>query len=351
MRTSRFGLRAAGFTLGLLVVLTAAKAMSQANSRGPELTVSGTRFLLDGTPFPYTGVSFFNALYNRTFNESSETRLRWLAKFQSYGVNVLRVWCQWDNARGFVDAGPERTLYHPDGQLRAEHVKTLKAILTDASQAGVVIELVLFSQESYGEGKRLAPDAATRAVEVLTRELQPWRNLVFQIWNEHDDDQVLPLVRTIKTLDPKRLVTSSPGFAGALGPKELNEALDFLTPHTSRQGRGKTWERAPKEIAQLLKAFQKPVVDDEPARNGTPSFGGPKDRTFPTDHILHVWEVWKVGGYVTYHHDMFQTGAGSPAVPPSGIPDPEFNPYHRQVFEFLRLRSRYDVSGASTERR
>ena len=43
-----------------------------------------------------------------------------------------------------------------------------------------------------------------------------------------------------------------------------------------------------------------------------------------------------------YHHDMFQTGYGTPAVPPSGIPDPEFSPYHKQVFEFLKLRERYE---------
>ncbi|MBM3890814.1 MAG: hypothetical protein FJ388_17020 [Verrucomicrobia bacterium] len=43
-----------------------------------------------------------------------------------------------------------------------------------------------------------------------------------------------------------------------------------------------------------------------------------------------------------YHHDMFQTGYGSPAVPPSGVPDPEFNPYHRQVLEFIAQRPRYE---------
>ena len=53
--------------------------------------------------------------------------------------------------------------------------------------------------------------------------------------------------------------------------------------------------------------------------------------------------MWQEGGYVTYHHDMFQTGAGTPAVPPSGIPDPEFSPYHRQVFEFLARRTRYSA--------
>ena len=144
-------------------------------------------------------------------------------------------------------------------------------------------------------------------------------------------------------IDAKRLVTSSPGFAGVLGPKNLNEALDYLTPHTSRQGQGKPWILAPKEIAKLIQEFHKPVVDDEPARNGTSNFGGPKELTSPTDHMLQIWEVWKVGGHPIYHHDMFQTGYGTPACPPNGIPDPEFNPYHRQVFEFLKQRSRYEV--------
>ena len=52
-------------------------------SSGAELSVSGTRFLLSGRPFPYTGVSFFNAIYNTSFNASTEARLAWLKKFQS----------------------------------------------------------------------------------------------------------------------------------------------------------------------------------------------------------------------------------------------------------------------------
>jgi hypothetical protein len=38
---------------------------------------------------------------------------------------------------------------------------------------------------------------------------------------------------------------------------------------------------------------------------------------------------------------MFQTGYGSKSVPPHGIPDPEWSPYHRAVFEFLAQRKRY----------
>jgi hypothetical protein len=51
--------------------------------------------------------------------------------------------------------------------------------------------------------------------------------------------------------------------------------------------------------------------------------------------------VWELGGYVLYHHDMFQEGYGSPRTPPSGIPDPEFDPLHKEVFQFLALRARY----------
>ena len=310
------------------------------------ITVDGTSFRLNGEPFAYAGVSFFNAIYNPAFNKSREDRQAWVAKFKRYGVNVFRVWCQWDNKRGFVDASPEATTYHTDGSLRDQPLATLKEILADCDAVGVVVELALFSRESWNENIRLGDDAMDRAAENVARALLPHRNLTLQIWNEHDH-RVPQAVAAIRRADPKRVVTNSPGYAGVLGSDEENRLLDYLSPHTSRQGKGKTWEVAPREIRGLIEKFNKPVVDDEPARNGTNKFGGPKDATYPTDHILHVWEVWKVGGYPTYHHDMFQTGYGTPACPPSGVPDPEFSPYHRQVFEFLAQRERYQSKAAT----
>jgi len=306
-----------------------------------ELSVTGTDFLMDGKPFVYTGISFFNALYNPSFNKDSSTRREWMAKFRRYGINVLRVWAQWDNKRGFVDACPECSLYFPDGRLRPERLGALKEVCADARAGGLVIQFVLFSQESWRENVRLDRTASVNAVAALAREMLPHRNVVFQIWNEMDDN-TMEYVKTIRSIDPKRLVTNSPGFAGVLaGAAGENEALDFLTPHTSRQGAGRHWEIAPKEIAYLLARYRKPVVDDEPARNGTPNFGGPRDATDPHDHILQIYAVWQLGAYITYHHDMFQTGYGSPAVPPSGIPDPEFSPYHRHVLEFIAVQPRY----------
>jgi hypothetical protein len=59
------------------------------------------------------------------------------------------------------------------------------------------------------------------------------------------------------------------------------------------------------------------------------------------DHILQIHAVKQAGGYPLYHHDMFQLGYGAPSIPPSGIPDPGFSDYHRQVFEFLKILGRY----------
>ncbi|MBI3683705.1 MAG: cellulase family glycosylhydrolase [Acidobacteria bacterium] len=305
-----------------------------------ELTISGTRFLLDGKPFPLTGISFFNAIYNPAFNKNSTDRQTWMRKFQRYGVNTLRVWAQWDSKRGFADACDECSLYYPDGRLRANHLVRLRQIVSDADTLGMVIELTLFSHETVEAGRHLDKEAADKAVAAITAEMKPHRNLFFQVWNEHSD-RVLDHVKTIKALDPKRLVTNSPGFSSDLGDQRQNMALDFLTPHTARQRVGRHWEVAPAEIAYLLKRYNKPVVDDEPARNGTPNFGGPKEQTYPWDQIVQIWQVWQLGGYIVYHHDMFQTGYGTPAVPPSGIPDPEFSPYHKAVLEFIAQRERY----------
>ncbi len=227
----------------------------------------------------------------------------------------------------------------------------LKEILEDADALGMVIELEVFQHQSWREGNLGATDeerakSSERALTLLTRELLPYRNLTFQLYGEMTF-RTPEYAKLVKAADPKRLVTNSPGGSGVLGTRQENEALDYLAPHTTRQTGGRHWEIVPTEFAYLLSRYRKPVVDDEPARNGTQAFGGPPsaETTYPYDHILQIYGVWRAGGYITYHHDMFQTGYGTPAIPPSGIPDPEFNPYHRAVLEFIALRQRYQGSG------
>lgn len=315
------------------------------------ISIAGTCFQLDGAPFPYTGISFYNAIYNPAFNKSSAERQQWMRKFQKFGINVLRVFSQWDMNRPWIDTCPDCTLFYKDGRLRDGRMARLKEILTDADAVGMVIQLEIFQHVAWAEGKLGDTEgqrikSVERALTDLTRDLMPYRNLTFQIWGEMTF-RTIDCVKWIKAVDSKRLVTNSPGGASVLGSREENEALDYLAPHTTRQSRKRHWEIAPREIAYLLARYNKPVLDDEPARNGTRMFGGPPDAetTYPYDQILQIYEVWRAGGYVTYHHDMFQTGYGTPAIPPSGIPDPEFNAYHRSVLEFLAHRERYQFQG------
>jgi len=326
--------------LHILTIVVLILVNNSGNAQGKNrLTINGTRFEMNGYPFEFTGISFFNALYNEAFNKSNDARRAWIRKFNATGINVLRVWCQWDNTRGFVDAGKDKTLYNHDGTIKPMPLANLISLVKDADAENTVILLVFFSQESWRENIRLSDEASDKAVKELAKVLKPYRNLVFQIWNEFDN-RTLDYLKIIKSIDPERIVTNSPGYAGDLGSLEENRLLDYLSPHTTRD-ENRHWEVAGKEIEYLIKKYNKPVVDDEPARKGTPQFGGPKNPVLATDHIIHIYNVWKAGGYIVYHHDMFQIGTDSESVPLNGIPAPGFSEYHDQVFDFLKSKGRY----------
>ena len=305
------------------------------------LAVEGTRLLLHGKPFYYQGLSFFNALYNARFNETEAGRESWLRHFKSCGITALRIWGDFRLTNGWIDEGPDSSLfcypertrrdvnYEPQNpKLNADVLGRLKALLTSAERLDMVIELCLFSHY-------LAYPVNTRDdfIRLIIREIIPYRNILLQIWNEFDMT-VLRHYELIKTIDPERVVTNAPGGANVLGKHVDNQVLDVLAPHTIR-AEGRFFEEAPVQIRGLIERYGKPVIDDEPARTGTRDFGGtPSCR--PEYHIAQLEKVREFGGYHNYHHDMFQLPYGSPATPPSGIPEPEFSDYHAVVFGHLR---------------
>ena len=196
----------------------------------------------------------------------------------------------------------------------------------------MVLEVVLFCHEKQ---PNLAVPVRERATRHVAERLLPYRNLILQVWNE-DSSEVIRHFETIKAVDPDRIVTNSPGGANVLGDEAQNQVLDLLTPHTVRREATRFWEVAPAQIASLLEEYRKPVIDDEPARGGIVQYGGIEGGTKPEQHIEQIRRVRAAGGYHTYHHDMFQSGYGAPSTPLSGLPDPDFSPFHRQVFDYLR---------------
>ncbi len=296
-----------------------------------ELTVAGTRLCLDGIPFRFRGLSFFNALFNPSFNRDDLGRRAWLSTFRRNGVTALRTWCQWDfqAPHVFADVGPEQSLFKPSGELAHRFADRLVALAGSAAELGMVLEVTLFSQERW---PRLDRSALARGAVNVVRLLVPHRNVLLQIWNEHAEETE-GLYNLIKDADAQRLVTSCPGFSDDLGSERHNQLLDVLTPHTVRQPPARFWVDAPRQIGELRASFHKPVIDDEPARCGLTRFGGIVGGTAPAQHIAHMRATEAAGGYYTYHHDMFQGGYGDPATPPDGIPGPDFSPFHRAVLD------------------
>ncbi len=199
------------------------------------LSVHGTKLFLDDQPFFFQGLSCFNALYNPTLNASEQARDRWLTIFKSNGINVLRVWCQWDFSppRTFVDVAPTCSMYTETGQIVEDNFNRLARLLQAANRMEMVIEVVAFSHEKIPGEENLPVPVQEHALTTLTQRLHPYRNLILQIWNE-DSTNVVRHYEIIKSQDADRIVGNSPGFANNLGDETQNSLMDVLMPHTVR---------------------------------------------------------------------------------------------------------------------
>jgi hypothetical protein len=302
------------------------------------LSVDGTRLCLGGTPFRFRGLSFFNALFNPVFNREDVVRRAWVTKFWDNGVTALRVWCQWDFTEPhiFADVAPEQSLFRLTGELRPQFADRLCQLAAATSDQGMALEVTLFSHE---RNPNLAVGSLARGATEVSHLLLPYRNVLVQIWNENNEGTER-FYELVKSVDPERLVTNSPGFSDDLGDEHHNRLMDVLTPHTVRQPPAQFWVDGPRQVGELVESYGKPVVDDEPARCGLVKFGGIVGGTTPAQHVAHLRATEAAGGYYTYHHDMFQSGYGDPATPAHGIPDPDFSSFHREVFHTLGADSR-----------
>ena len=72
-----------------LSLLTGILSPSQLRCQGKNtMTINQTRFELNGKHFEFTGVSFFNAIYNPEFKKSPERRRQLTGKYNEYGIQV-----------------------------------------------------------------------------------------------------------------------------------------------------------------------------------------------------------------------------------------------------------------------
>jgi hypothetical protein len=229
----------------LAVIATVVVVTTPYAARAPAtITVEGTAFHVDGRPTFLLGISLFDAL-------GTPPRDRDLDALDGWGVRIIRVWAHWHEA-----------IYQGDGALTAPGRARLLALTGRLRARGMILELVLLKPGHLpGQASAIftSPAARVRAIEAMTSALRDYRNVIFDIYNEHDhpggpishaDARVLR--DAVKAIDPDRLVTiSSTGghlvsAASQVGPGEernLREeagtgpgavAVDIVAPHFPR---------------------------------------------------------------------------------------------------------------------
>ena len=250
---------------------------------GPAIAVSGTQLALDGQETFLPGVSLFDGLGATPPRDEDLNALR------QWGVKVVRVWAHWS-----------APIYDRDGSLSAAGRTRLAALIGRLRSRGLVLELVLLRPGQL-PGQKYAvfasPEARIRAVTSIAHALIDDRDVIFDLFNEHDHPDgpishadARRLRDAVKTVDPKRLVTISSTAthviapAGTVGPGEERNireeagrgpgdvAVDILAPHLPR-----TQDWAATTASRI--ATLRTVLDR--AGSPMPIYLSEENRTFP----------------------------------------------------------------------
>ena len=231
--------------IGVAIALSALVVCSRAAQTGPSIAVAGTAFHVDGRETFLLGVSLFDAL------GSTPPRDRDLDQLAAWGVRIVRVWAHW-----------LEPIYQADGALTAEGRARLLTLVDRLRSRRLILELALLKPGQLpGQGSAIFPDEAARlrAVQAITSALRGHRDVIFDLYNEHDHPggpishaTARTLRDAVKAIDPERRVTiSSTGGhlvngasqVGASEARNIREEagtgpdavnVDILAPHFPR---------------------------------------------------------------------------------------------------------------------
>src|SRR4051812_17841359 len=232
-------------TLLTLAMTAGCSRAGGAAAGGPIVSVSGTSVALDGRPVVLFGLSYFGAL------DASSIREADLDAAKGWGINTVRVWAHWHTP-----------IYQKDGALTEQGRARLVRLIEALRARALVLELVLLRPGQLPGQPFAAFDsesARLRAVREITAALRDYRNVLFDLCNEHDHPDgpmshaaARSLRDAVKTIDPARIVTiSSTGGHLISGESRVGDAearnlreeaardagsvgVDVLAPHFPR---------------------------------------------------------------------------------------------------------------------
>ncbi len=271
-----------------VIFLLALLATSAVATAGTELGVKDTTFTINGKPTFLLGISFYGAL-----GASKDFILKDLNDMQKYGFNWFRVWATWgafDNEVSAVDR---------QGNPREPYLTKLKWLIEECDRRGIIVDVTLSRGNGITGPVRLQSTEALRcAAKTIVTALKPYRNWYLDMGNERNirdkrfvsTEELAELRKSIKGLDPDRLVTAS--FVRDIEKNELKTILldarvDFLANHRPRHAKsaGQTGVQT-KKYFEMMKELGRtvPVHYQEPFRRGfTPERWQPNTEDFLAD--------------------------------------------------------------------
>jgi len=259
-------------------------ALAQATALAGEITLSGTRWLIDGQPVNagtraeglLMNVRMVNAVFedrHRPEFDAEANTQEFIAQIPAYvasGVNAFTL-CLQGGMPGYE--GALNSAFEPDGSLRPEYLRRVERVIEACDQQRAVVILGLLYQR---QSKVFKDEDAVRAAVVNAVKWvrgRGFKNVVIEIANEYqhkgfiqdiirDPEGQASLVKLAKATAPELLISTS-GIGNGRIDAVVAEACDFLLPHWN----GTKIDDIPGRV-EVLKQYGKPVVCNEDEREG-----------------------------------------------------------------------------------
>lgn len=197
---------------GLFFLLLIYFGLGFSPASAQELKVKGQFFTLDDEPFDMWGVRVASATQK---NKYAKSLIKNLDDYKSEGINTLSVYLQ-GSSGGYSDP-----FYDGGKKIKKGHLKRLTNIIEACAQREMVVVAGIFYQRTIRNESNLKTEAEIReAVRTITKELQPYKNIIINIANEqnsgyykgfqafdfNDPQNIISLCKEVRQTDPDRIV-------------------------------------------------------------------------------------------------------------------------------------------------
>jgi len=274
------------------------------DAQAQRLGIQGDRLTIDGVPKFLTFVTYFGGM-------GAPNVIADLHLMKTLGFDGFRIWPN-------LDTGPQ--IMNGDGSLRPNEFAQFLSILDQAKQERLIVDVTF----TYEHIRGMTPATARIGIGNVATALRSYENVLFDIQNERNvpdrrfmsEPDIASIYRTIKDIDPSRIVGCSEARGDDAGPAN-NAAfmrrlgLDIDMFHETRQSDWYTFA-VQNSVISTLRTTGKVVYLQEPMTTSDSYFTYPShDRA---EYFLQAIAHAKLAGAAAwcFHTELgvdFRTGA------------------------------------------